>query len=175
MNDRISNLTMNVYFNRTFNYINDRNGRDNMAIVFDGNNTIYGPNCAPTMSIKTIALWINVQQVNGTATVFVINTFYSLKISQNTIDLLLDTLMLNASLYRMNEWTHLAITLDAQNSYLYVNGTEAWKSANAMEITRPMTCDFGVPGDYEFYLDDLFFYNRALNATEILAVMNAKT
>src|SRR5262249_37706206 len=77
----------------------------------------------------------------------------------------------------LNTWTHLAVTYDAANLPLYVNGTLVAPKAqtgNTVTSTKPLR--FGgdsVWGEYfKGFLDEVRVYNRALSAAEIQTDMN---
>ena len=86
----------------------------------------------------------------------------------------------NSSLFGLNEneWYHLACTYDGTNTYFYVNGNLEFTTAFAGPIGYNTT-DFqigddltGASGDINAALDDLRFYDRALDATEITTLYN---
>jgi hypothetical protein len=76
----------------------------------------------------------------------------------------------------MNTWTHLAGSFDGGMFKIYVNGVLAGTGPGVMgpETTAPLT--FGTSGQHEPFgglLDEVTFYNRALDDAEIAAIYAA--
>ena len=173
MYDKVSKLTMNG----SFNYVNDRNGRANSAIDFAGGFAMI-PSCAST-SILTMALWIFISVLSDYANVIDLNNdYYALSSQFNQIRFFVDGQLYSTSAYGKDVWTHVATTLDGSMSYLYVNGAVEWRGPHALPVYRGTTCSFGwykSGWNLYAYLDDVYFYNRALTAAEVLIVMNSNT
>ena len=77
----------------------------------------------------------------------------------------------------LNTWQFVAVTFNGTNSRIYINGTlTADVCLSFNKSTFQFTnCFIGKPfsGGYSFsYLDDLRFYNKSLNETEMFDLMN---
>jgi hypothetical protein len=78
----------------------------------------------------------------------------------------------------LTNWTHIAVVYIGQQPRLYVNGTLARTGLVSTHLSYPSTC-LGESGKgYGYYaglLDEFSIYNRALTATEVLSIYNARS
>ena len=74
--------------------------------------------------------------------------------------------------FDINEWVHVTFTYDGTNVKCYVNGTLRKTQNRAGDPIITYTGDLIIENDYPEtdLIDDVRFYNRALNATEILSI-----
>ena len=81
-------------------------------------------------------------------------------------------------------WSHIAVTWDGSQSYLYINGVVEDSAQTGQPITLPSRAQVGGlinpnNGDlvdrFEGIIDELTLYERALGANEIQAIYNAST
>ena len=174
MFDSVTGLTMSG----SFGYVTDRRGRANSAINFNGG-FAYIPKCGNIKKIASIALWINFYDVTDSQNVITLNNdYYTLSIVNDRIRFWANGEVFVTSSYGINQWTHVTTTLDGSMSYLYVNGDVAWSGphGNVIPMGSSNTCSFGWYGydwNLKAYLDDVFFYNRALTAPEVIIVMQS--
>jgi len=82
----------------------------------------------------------------------------------------------------LEEWTHIALTYDAGNYVVYVNGEEVGAGQYAGLTALNEVADFGNDGRsdatdrveaFAGMLDEVRLYNHALNAAEIQAIMKS--
>ena len=172
MYDSISKLTMNG----SFSYVNDRNDRANSAIDYNGGYSFI-PKCANANTIQTIALWIYVTNGDGNHNLIDLNNdFYTLSIVNGQIRFWVDGQLYVTSSYGTNVWTHIATTLNGTMHYLYKNGEVTWSGPHALAVNYGNVCSFGwykSGWNLYAYLDDVFFFNRALNESEVITIMNS--
>ena len=162
----------------SFGYVTDRRGRANSAINFNGG-FAYIPKCANADTIASLALWIYFYDVTDSQNVIDLNNdYYTLSMVNDQIRFSVNGEMYITSSYGVNEWTHIATTLDGSMSYLYVNGDVQWAGPHGIAVIMGSSniCSFGWYGydwNLKAYLDDVFFYNRALTAPEVIIVMQS--
>lgn len=82
----------------------------------------------------------------------------------------------------LGQWTHLAYVLDVMNqiSYVYINGVVTaatngtWAPLNVLRTKCFLGRSNWFPGDQDIngYVDEIKFYNLALNQSQILQDMN---
>ena len=164
-----------------FEYVADRNDNQNSAINFNGSFAII-PNCFGASYIKSISLWILVtSNLNESQTIFDINGF-SLSIVNGKLQyadtVLKDKPSKNAIKRIDTKWTHIATTVDVDSTNVYVNGDLIWTGSYILKSVQSNECTFGSTDSswsLNAYLDDVFFYNRALSGEEVLNIMKITT
>jgi len=79
------------------------------------------------------------------------------------------TLQLTSSqLFALNQWSHLVVTYDNQQAFLYLNGTQVASSTGTyIAGSNPVRIGAAVSEYFSGFLDDVRYYNRALSAAEI--------
>jgi len=159
-----------------FSFTQDRNGRNSSAVVYSTSSWSKISNCLFSTPIRSIAFWIkfvtlklminimNVGWSSGTFTIMIRNNMLEYWENGPLLSLASTT----------GIWMHIAITNNNYNNKLYYNGVSVQQAYNLPPIIVDRTCQFGdgSSGSYIFFWDDLFFWNRALTATEVVDVMN---
>ncbi|MBK8313658.1 MAG: Ig-like domain repeat protein [Acidobacteria bacterium] len=88
------------------------------------------------------------------------------------------TLIFDSSTIQLNSWTHVALTYDGDVARLYINGVlDRTSGSFSLTFNNPVKLGDGVFRDssftYQGLLDEVSFYNSALNAPVIQSVFNA--
>ena len=123
-----------------------------------------------------MAVWVYMTTASGNMDIIDLNDDYQVLCSvNNKIRFWVDGELYVTSSFDVNVWTHVVTTIDGSMSYLYKNGAQIWSGAHALPTEHGTTCSFGWPGsgwDLYAYLDDVYLYDRALTAAEVLIVMS---
>ena len=140
----------------------------------------------------TTSVWVNAKSYSAYARVFdfSVNGQDSdnivLALFKDTPSLSLFSIALGSSTFSflycnlalvLNEWTHLAVTFDGSQIIFYYNGT--FCSSSLQNQPNNVTRNINYIGKSNWpdasanaVYDELRIYNRALNQSEILALMN---
>ena len=191
-NDETASSNMQVNFSL---FTLDRFGNENSSLALNGGWTQVPSGIYFDSTEFTISVWVYPQQVgswsriidfgngNGKASnniVFALSSSYSLQpafqiFNESQSPSLI--LAVSSQTLTLNTWQFVAVTFNGRNSRIYVNGiltADVYLSFNRSTF-QYNNCFIGKPfsGGYSFsYLDDLRFYNKSLNETEIFDLIN---
>ena len=157
------------------------------ALSFDGKNSYVTATASvlPDMNQpKTIAFWINMNNKNGLMQTFV--SLFNSKAQSALLNGLKGTAigalnqnqswLVASAVPSLKAWHHIAYTFDGSQNILYVDGRLISSStiANAAAPVTSFEIGRGIDNSRYFKgsIDELRIYNRALNASEINAVMD---
>ena len=81
-----------------------------------------------------------------------------------------DTSVKSVSRFQTSEWRHFAVTYDGKTMKMYIDGKLESEQHNDIPIVGSKT-DFVIGYGFNGLIDELRIYNKALNTTEIQAIM----
>ena len=175
-----------MILNNKVEFVNDRNGKPEAAVSFN-NYYLDLPSAVYFTGDYTTALWMYPFKVNDWQAVYMIQSYFFVNIfaliinSEDFLQVELGTNVheINFFIYPTtipyNKWTHVGVTLKGTRLSCYTNGLLAGSQRLMFpKINTVMRSEssFGSP-DYRYngYLDEVFFYNRALSATEMASIL----
>ena len=169
----------------------DRFGETSSALSFDGINDYVrvpnAPSLNPTQGI-TVAMWVNPRQQLYAPGADMLSKYYAdgyyMRIAYDQIQFTSLGNNWTSISIPVNSWSHVVGTYNASNaeSVVYVNG----KEVSRQQVCWPAPCPIvNVPNDlvlgafsdgmqlfYNGLLDDVFIYDRPLDAHEIGLIFN---
>ncbi|MBP7689894.1 MAG: LamG domain-containing protein, partial [Thermoflexales bacterium] len=169
-------------------------GRFGTAALFDGANDVITLNDFSAfetnrVSAVTVAAWVNPADYVGYSPIVAqennAGAGYWLNLSSNgTIRFIVGNLSTNLDLSTvsaipLNQWSHVAGTYDGSTVRIYINGVEAANAAFTGGMIVPhktvrIGSDVAPNGYFSGRLDEVAVFDRALTATEISVLMNAR-
>lgn len=172
----------------------DRHGRANHSLFFDGTDEVTAPNSAQLNTPQTtVSFWVNVNNLpaNGEAYLLTFGGWQQRwKISLPTHGKVVWTTNHTNGISDMDagngnelvpgEWTHLAFVHDGLKDYIYINGVLAAEKnvvGDLNNTTFPLAMGFNVIDGGSYFdgnLDDVMIFRNALTAAEILALFDSQ-
>ena len=186
--DSVTKLSLFNGFN-VAGFVADRRGRDNSSLHLN-KGYMQMPNGKYFTGDFSTAVWLKIVEFVGQQSIYIIENepfvdFFALNMPYpgNVV------ISFGASLFKTNaievnapyvgatdQWMHVGVTLVGNKLSLYVNGTlrqsgrVAYPAISSVVRTN---CFLGQPHlALNAYLDDVMFFNRGLNASEMLAISN---
>ena len=186
--DSVTSMMLSKNCSNVVGFAKDRNGKPS-GCVHLSNGYLRLPSAVYFTGDYSTALWMYAECNGNLQSVYLIQSelfvnFFGLFVDSNgLLQVKLGTskatvnFFYNAitTLSNSNKWIHVGVTLQGTLLSCYINGhlassmTLAYPRINA--VTRSQSY-FGSP-QYPFkgYLDEVFFYNRALSATEMSSIL----
>jgi len=162
-------------------------GVDGQAAVFNGSSGVRLPNGLIAGNTYSIALWVKPAQLTEFTT-----TFFGARDPNNWVSLVPkghafvnnDTMVWSGTAWYdagtgmkipMNEWAHLAFTVQDGTIKVYVNGVQKFSGANFPNVFTTTSGTFGLGVNwwdvpYKGLMDELSLYESALTAEQVAAL-----
>jgi len=169
----------------------NRFGREQAAVAFSGTNSFL-KSTLPTADSLSISWWIKIANTNDTGTVVGMNPAYNIFFQEGTVIVrtkaggkhpgaLFSTSIQTTKPLPAKRWTHVLWTRDADNGRqaLYVDGEldqEAFLVTGHIpdySWTHLLGANIGSAGNMgcsRLFLDDVYFFDRALGPDEVTAL-----
>ena len=155
-----------------YSYVADRFGRPGLAIDASYMSV---PDCTSSETFLSVVMWANSQSNNGRFLYSLNSLAYWLQTSNGQFSVVVQhhvlfTTSSSVSLFPINEWTHIAVTFDSSVAKLYINNVLSYQYARFvywLAYHNGNDCVLGQTLPLLTFVDDLMFFNRTLNDTEI--------
>ncbi len=174
-------------------FVTDRYGNANSALALNGGWTKVPSGIYFDTPEFTISVWVYPQQIgfwariidfgNGAGMDNIVFCFATIYTPKHSLQFFKNSALIfaveSSQNLTLNEWQFLAVTFNGINERLYLNGELTYESNQNYSLPTLLrnSCYIGksnwpTDGFSSSYLDDLRFYNKSLNANEILELFN---